>query len=85
MRGRRMSTKLRILIVDEEEESRSFMEQAFEGSAHQFDAVSCPKEAMALLEKETYDLMIDIQKNRNLGYLIEQIKHYLNMIKSKRA
>lgn len=31
-----------------------------------------------------YDLMIDITKNRNTGFFIEQVKVYLNMIQSKK-
>ncbi|MBL4654253.1 MAG: hypothetical protein JKY33_00335 [Bacteroidia bacterium] len=30
-----------------------------------------------------YDLMIDLQKNENLSYFIEQVNHYINLINKK--
>jgi len=36
-----------------------------------------------LSEEEDYDLMIDISKNNDTGYFIDQVKYYLNMIKHK--
>jgi len=34
-------------------------------------------------ENNYYDLMIDIDKNKDLEFFIEQIKHYLSLIKTK--
>lgn len=35
--------------------------------------------------EEFYDLMIDVDGTEDVSYLIEQIRHYLNMLDSKKA
>ncbi|MFH2143314.1 MAG: hypothetical protein ABIJ97_12885 [Bacteroidota bacterium] len=34
-------------------------------------------------DNSNYDMMINIEKNKNIDYLIEQVKHYISIIKQK--
>ena len=77
-----MSTRLRILIVDEEEESRSFIAEALKETEHNSDTASCPGDAIEMLSKETYDLVVfDIWSESMPGLaLLEKAKEYNEFI-----